>query len=197
MATTWPSAREDPRIGQAIQDLRRVVKAIEDYSRSVEHRFGLTGPQVWALWEMAMGGPMSLKDLAARMDMESSTLVGVIDRLLLKELVVRTQDTADRRQVSLFPSPRGWDLLAEAPHPAQGYLLHGLRRLSPRHIQELRRSLRLLVRVLEAENLDPPFFFGDPLALPHAPGARRPGTPPPDPAGAERTAMPPQTGKRK
>lgn len=146
-------------IARSIQDLRRVVKAIEDYSRKVEHRFGLTGPQVWTLWEMGMGGPQSLKDLAARMGMDPSTLVGVIDRLLVKGLVVRTKDGEDRRQISLYPSTQGWDLLAEAPHPSQGYLLHGLERMDTRDIRNLHLSLKMLVEVLESGQLNPPFFF--------------------------------------
>lgn len=153
------SSTRDKLVAEAIQDLRRVVKAIEDYSRKVEHRFGLTGPQVWTLWEMGMGGPQSLKDLAARMGMDSSTLVGVIDRLLVKGLVVRSKDSEDRRQVSLYPSDQGWDLLAEAPHPSQGYLLHGLKRLETRDIRNLHRSLKMLVEVLEAGKINPPFFF--------------------------------------
>jgi len=159
MVTNPTTSTRDQLVAEAIQDLRRVVKAIEDYSRKVEHRFGLTGPQVWTLWEMGLGGPQSLKDLAARMGMDPSTLVGVIDRLQVKSLVVRSKDSEDRRQISLFPSDQGWDLLAEAPHPSQGYLLHGLRRMDTRDIRNLHRSLKMLVEILEAGQLDPPFFF--------------------------------------
>lgn len=148
-------------ISQAIQDLRRVVRSIEDYSRTVERRFDLTGPQVWALWELGREGTQSLKELAARMGIDPSTLVGVIDRLLAKGLVLRAQQPADRRQVALSPSPQGWEVLAEAPHPAQGYLVHGLRKLPSQRLEELQRSLRVLVEVLEAAQLDPAFFFAD------------------------------------
>ncbi|MBI4912973.1 MAG: winged helix-turn-helix transcriptional regulator [Acidobacteria bacterium] len=152
--------RED-LVAESIQDLRRVVKAIEDYSRKVEHRFGLTGPQAWTLWEMGIGGPQSLKELAARMAMDPSTLVGVIDRLLVKGLVLKSKDGEDRRQVSLRPSAKGWDLLAEAPHPSQGCLRQGLEQMETRDIQQLHRSMQLLVDVLETGPFRPSFVFGE------------------------------------
>ena len=44
-------------IQECMQNLRRIVKALEDYSTSVEKRFRLTGPQLWALWELGRSGP--------------------------------------------------------------------------------------------------------------------------------------------
>ncbi|BDU77331.1 MarR family winged helix-turn-helix transcriptional regulator [Mesoterricola sediminis] len=142
-----------------MQDLRLVVKALETYSRSVERRFGLTGPQLWALWELGRSGPCALKDLAARMKLDPSTVVGVVDRLVLKGLVVRNPDPADRRRVSLVPTPRGEALLIAAPHPAQGHLLAGLEALEREQVETLRGALRTLVQVMQAEDLEAPFFF--------------------------------------
>ncbi len=151
----------DLMVHESMQNLRRLVKVIEDYSRSMERHFGLTGPQLWALWELGRNGPMALKDLASQMQLEPSTLVGVVDRLIGKELVQRTQDPLDRRRVSLCPSPKGAELLRQAPHPAQGYLLQGLRRMEPEQLMEVHRSLQVLVKVMEAEHLNPRFFFSE------------------------------------
>ena len=118
-------------IQECMQSLRKIVKALEEYSRSVERRFDLTGPQLWALWELGRKGPLSLKDLAARMHLESSTVVGVVDRLVA------------------------------APHPAQGHLLVGLESMDRQRVENLHEALRTLETVLEAEKLDAPFFFSE------------------------------------
>jgi DNA-binding MarR family transcriptional regulator len=131
-------------------DLQRVAKTLENYSRQVEHCFGLTGPQLWALWEIGHAGPLSLKALASRMELDPSTVVGVVDRLLAKGLATRTQDATDRRRVSLALSARGDALLRAAPHPAQGHLLAGLERMQRRRVENLQASLRTLLSVLEA-----------------------------------------------
>ncbi len=149
----------DPFVEASMNHLRRIVRALELYSKDVEARFGLTGPQLWALWELGQGGPMALKALAARMQLHPSTVVGVVDRLSEKGLVVRAQDPVDRRRVSLSLTPKGRSTLRRAPHPAQGRLVHGLRSMPPRKVQAIHRSLAALVQVMEAENLEATFFF--------------------------------------
>jgi len=148
-------------IQECMQSLRRIVKALEEYSRSVERRFDLTGPQLWALWELGRNGPLSLKDLAARMHLESSTVVGVVDRLVAKGLVIRNPDADDRRRISLAPTSKGEEILAAAPHPAQGHLLAGLESMDRQRVENLHEALRTIETVLEAEKLDAPFFFSE------------------------------------
>ncbi len=130
-----------------------------DPSLNVAVRFGLTGPQLWALWELGRSGPCALKDLAERMKLDSSTVVGVVDRLVLKGLVIRNPDAADRRRISLSPTPKGEELLAAAPHPAQGHLLAGLEKMERSKVKNLHDALKTLAGVMEVEYLDVPFFF--------------------------------------
>jgi DNA-binding MarR family transcriptional regulator len=148
-------------IQECMQSLRRIVKALEEYSRSVEKRFELTGPQLWALWELGRSGPLALKDLAARMHLESSTVVGVVDRLVAKGLLVRNPDATDRRRISLQPTEKGFEILAAAPHPAQGHLLAGLESMEPARVISLHEALQTLETVLQAEHLEAPFFFSE------------------------------------
>lgn len=154
-----PQPTPPPMIQACMQSLRRIVKALEEYSRSVERKFDLTGPQLWALWELGRSGPLSMKDLSAQMHLDPSTVVGVIDRLVAKGLVERKPDPVDRRRISLCPTVSGQTILASAPHPAQGHLLAGLTAMEPEQIQSLQNSLSILERVLGAERLEAPFFF--------------------------------------
>lgn len=104
---------------------------------------------------------MALKDLAAHMYLNPSTVVGVVDRLVEKAMVVRNNDPRDRRRVSLALTFQGEALLKEAPHPAQGQLLHGLQSMQLEEVRNLHMAVATLVRVMEAENLDATFFFAD------------------------------------
>jgi DNA-binding MarR family transcriptional regulator len=144
-----------------MQSLRRIYRALADYSLSVEKRFGLTGPQLWALWELGQSGPLALKDLAARMQVEPSTVVGVVDRLVAKGFLVRNPDAVDRRRISLALTANGKAVLEAAPNPAQGHLLAGLESLDRRTSLNLHRALRTLEALLHAEHLEAPFFFED------------------------------------
>ena len=144
-----------------MQNLRRIFKSVESYSRTVETRFGITGPQLWALWELGREAPQSLKDLAASMHLSPSTVVGVIDRLIVKDLVLREADTNDRRRICLSLSPKGHVLIDQAPNPAQDQLLKGLKSLNSSQLKTLYKSLEMLVIAMDAEKLHAPFFFSE------------------------------------
>nr|WP_320133089.1 MarR family transcriptional regulator [uncultured Holophaga sp.] len=151
----------DEKIQACMQHLRRIVKALDNYSRAVEKHFNLTGPQLWALWEVGQHGSCALKELAERMKLDPSTVVGVVDRLEAKGLLCRQPDPKDRRRISLVLTAGGETVLAQAPHPAQGHLLRGLASLGEARVEALNGSLEILVKVMEAEHLEAPFFFAE------------------------------------
>jgi DNA-binding MarR family transcriptional regulator len=148
-------------VEKVMQDLRRIFKVVETYSRSVETRFGITGPQLWALWELGRSAPLSLKDLAARMHLSPSTVVGVVDRLIAKGLVVREGDPVDRRRVCLSLSDQGKALTMQAPNPAQEQLIKGLKNLDLQQLETLAQSLGTLVQTMDADKIQAPFFFSE------------------------------------
>ena len=148
-------------IESVMQNLRKMVKSVEAYSRTVEAGFGVTGPQLWAIWELGKNAPLSLKDLAERMHMGPSTLVGVIDRLIAKGLVRREQDAVDRRRVCLSLTATGSAMWAKAPNPAQGKLIKGLQDMDPKELKAFERGMSYLVKVMEADQLEARFFFAE------------------------------------
>lgn len=144
-----------------MKSLRRIVKALHEYSTSVEKRFGLTGPQLWALWELNRAGVLSLKALSAHMHLDPSTVTGVVDRLQRRQLVQREADPDDRRRVVLSLTEAGVQLLKAAPHPAQGQLLHALHAMNLGEVERLDQTLRQLAAVMETDSMDVQFFFAE------------------------------------
>ncbi len=146
---------------EVMQSLRRVVKALHEYSTSVEKQFGLTGPQLWALWELNRAGHLSLKALSARMHLDPSTVTGVVDRLQKRRLLVRATDPKDRRRVVLSLTAEGIHLLKEAPHPAQGQLLYALHGMDLEEVEQLNQTLKHLASVMEVGSAEARFFFAE------------------------------------
>lgn len=148
-------------IEDVMRQLRRMVKALHAYSSEVEARFGLTGPQLWALWTIQQQGPAGLKDLAQAMHLHPSTVVGVVDRLESKRLLLRKPDPTDGRRVRIVITAAGRRMVAQAPHPAQGQLIHGLQAMRRDEVAQLHETLSRLVAVMEADGLEARFFFSD------------------------------------
>jgi MarR family transcriptional regulator, organic hydroperoxide resistance regulator len=149
----------DKAISDIMQSLRRIVKAIQDYSHEVSGRFGVTGPQLWALKTISREGSLPLGELSKKMYLDPSTISGVIDRLENKRYVTRDRNREDRRVVNVQLTPAGRSLVEKAPNPAQGKMIHGLRKLNKDELNTIYRSVETLVEIMEAQNLKVTFFF--------------------------------------
>ena len=163
MSSASPAARSDPHddVDAIVRGLRRMVKSLHAYSEDVRREFGLTGPQLWALKTLLRLGPLPVGSLARELAVQPSSASLLASRLVERRLVRRVRAAADGRVVHLTLTPGGRRLAGRAPEAAQGRLLHGLRELDPRALQEARRVIDELVRIMELENLDARFFFGD------------------------------------
>lgn len=149
----------DIAISEIMQSLRRIFKAIQDYSHKVSEEFGITGPQLWALKTISQNESLSLSDLGKRMYLHPSTITGVIDRLEKKRYVTRIRDQVDRRVIYVQLTAEGKRLAKRAPNPAQGKMIYGLKNLKRRELNLIYDSVQKLVKIMEAQNVKVTFFF--------------------------------------
>jgi MarR family transcriptional regulator, organic hydroperoxide resistance regulator len=165
--TLLPKRRSDPAhlnltepgdAADVVRTLRRLFRAIHEYSKAVLARSGLSGPQVWALSLLAARPGLSAGELAERMFVHPSTLTGIVERLVRKGLISRTVDEKDKRGVRLAVTRNGLRLLKRTPPPVQVGLTRALSALPPRRLRELSRSLERIARETEADRVKAPFF---------------------------------------
>ncbi len=149
----------DVAISEVMQSLRRIFRAIQDYSHEVNSKFGITGPQLWALKTISQNGRLSLRDLSERMYLHPSTITGLVDRLEKKGYVARQRDQVDRRVIYVKLTVGGRKLVKKAPNPAQGKMIHGLKNLKKRDLNLVYNSVQKLVEIMEAQNIKATFFF--------------------------------------
>ena len=122
----------DIEILEIMQSLRRISKTIQDYSHEVSNKYGITGPQLWALKIIYQNGSLSLGELSQKMYLHPSTISGVIDRLEKKGYVLRSRNQKDRRIVKVVLTPKGRNLAQKVPNPPQRKMIYGLRELKKR-----------------------------------------------------------------
>jgi len=148
-------------IADIMQSLRRVFKAIQQYSEQVLKEFGVTGPQLWALRTIYAEGQLSMGALSKKMYLHNSTVSGVVDRLEAKGCVERARDRKDRRIITISLTKQGKRLVQMTPVAAQGRLLHGLETLSVRQVAGIRLALNKVVKMMEIEDVEATFFFSE------------------------------------
>ncbi|MEU1622189.1 MarR family transcriptional regulator [Streptomyces sp. NPDC005722] len=88
--------------------VKGLSQQIDDHVRKRAVTLGLTVPQVTALREMT--GPMTMRELAERMNCEPSNTTFVIDRLEKQGLVERRAHPTDRRAKQLVLTGEGSSL---------------------------------------------------------------------------------------
>lgn len=174
-------------IAEIFDNLRRIFQVIHGYSKRAERAAGLTGPQTWALKVLEAGGTMKVSDLARRMYLHPSTVVGILDRLVALGLVVRRRSREDRRIVYVSLTDKGRDAAASAPLVAQVRLQKGLEACDESLISAVAEGMDHLVDLLGAREIPPRLLLSPETNLPE-PEPGEPageGDPPPDPQKKE------------
>jgi DNA-binding MarR family transcriptional regulator len=136
-------------------NLRRVLQGVQEHSKRVERETGLTGPQAWTIRVIADNEPIKISDIARRMYLHVATVVGIIDRLEMRDFVRRTRDHKDRRVVYVMLTTEGRALIANAPQVAQSLLLSGLEVLPNRKLKTVHAGIAILASILSVQNLPP------------------------------------------
>lgn len=147
--------REKEQIPEVVDNFRRIFQTVGVLARAIEKETELTGPQLWAVKLLAQGAPMRVSELARQMYLRPATVVGIVDRLEMKNLVTRNRSSEDRRAVDLELTPLGKELAGRSPEVAQVMLVEGLAALSDGEFQAAAEGLRLVVRILGGEKIVP------------------------------------------
>lgn len=153
-------------VSDIVDNIRRVFKAVNNQSKKTEHETGLTGPQLWTIKTIACNSPINVKQLADRIFLHPATVVGIIDRLESKGLVVRARSQGDRRNVQIHLTDSGKSLVSKSPEVSQGLLVKGLKGLSSKELENMDRCLNELVRILNAQELPPQLMLSPEMNLP-------------------------------
>ncbi len=147
--------QKSPVISEIMDNIRRVFQAVNDKSKQAERETGITGPQLWAIKLIGDLSPVRVSDLAARMYLNPSTVVGILDRLASRGLIRRERSQDDRRVVIVQLTDLGKELLIKSPEVASGLLVRGLESLPLKELKSIANSLEKLVHILGAQELPP------------------------------------------
>jgi DNA-binding MarR family transcriptional regulator len=134
--------------------LRRIIRAVDVYSRKLNSKLGLTTPQLLCLHALSGEDTMTLSQLTKKVNLSGSTVNGIVDRLEAKKLVKRKRSTLDRRKVYLYMSKAGNDTLKKAPSLLQDKLSSALSNLSELEQLTITQALERVVELMELEDMN-------------------------------------------
>jgi len=151
MATVLAFGQFDEAI---LTSLRRIMRAVDLYSRQLASRHHLTGPQLVCLRLLHKHGIMTSGHLAQQASLSAGTVTGILDRLEERGYVRRVRPEEDKRQVVVSLTEAGHNAVQHAPLPLQERLQQRLAKLPPHQQQEILQVLDTVVAMMEAEDVD-------------------------------------------
>lgn len=115
---------------------------------------GLTGPQLMILQALAQTGPMTVGQLAARINLSQATVTPILDRLERKQLVQRSRGVTDKRKVFISLTPGGRHTLAAAPALLQEHFVSAFNQLPDSEQVEILSALQRVARMMRASPMN-------------------------------------------
>ena len=134
--------------------IRQIIRAADIDSHRLAAVHHITAPQLVSLMAIVEGGSVTSVDIARRVHLSPSTIVGVLDRLESKGLIQRERDVEDRRLVHITPTREGRLLASKTPFPLQFSLERALRQLSEREREDIAQTMERLVKLMGATEID-------------------------------------------
>lgn len=149
---------DDPIAQDILRSIRQLVRGISIHSKQLLRDVGLTVPQVVCLRAIAKlesrDHDVTIVEVSEVVQLSSATVSRIVDRLIAAGLVARERSAEDRRKVSITLTPAGHQRLDTLPMPLQEHFLNRLFELSLERRKELLASLRTLVDLMNAGDLD-------------------------------------------
>ena len=134
--------------------LRRITRAIDLHSKSLQKKTGLTTSQLLVMEIINKLGSPSPSTIAREMVLSQATVTSLLDRLTKNQLVVRVKSDQDKRSVAVDLTERGKALVSHAPELLQAGFLNEYRKLPDWQRNSLIASLQQIAYLMDAEQLD-------------------------------------------
>jgi DNA-binding MarR family transcriptional regulator len=136
--------------------IRKIIRSVNLDSKRIEKEYGISIPQMLCLnfLKEQKEHRAAQKDIKDFLQLNASTVTGIIKRLEKKALVARLPKQEDRRVGLITITAQGAELLESAPEPMHELLKIKLQKLPPDKIDELGRAFRLIIDFLDIKSVE-------------------------------------------
>ncbi|MDD3722108.1 MAG: MarR family transcriptional regulator [Lutibacter sp.] len=136
--------------------LRRIVRSINLESKRVDKELGVSIPQLLCLQFLAEQEDYetNASKLKSFLNLNASTITGIISRLEKKNLVVKLPKSTDKRITLISLTAKGITLIQNAPVTFQQKLSEKLQALPPEKLETIITGIDLLAELMEVDEID-------------------------------------------
>ncbi len=136
--------------------IRKIVRSIDIESKKIQKEHGVSIPQVLCLTFLhdSPNYQATQADLRRFLNLNPSTVSGIIDRLEKKGFLARLPKIGDKRVVNIALTSSGDKLLKGIPSLLHVQLAEKLEQLSEIELNDVERGLNTLVTILDIDKVE-------------------------------------------
>lgn len=150
-------------------NIRKIVRSLNLESKKIQKEYGVSIPQLMCLDYLGSRNDFRATqgEIARYLNLNSSTMSGIIDRLEAKGFVARLPNPKDKRTIHISLTSKGLKLLDASPQLLHHQLSKHLQNLPPEKINEINEALKILTRSLNIEKIpaSPLMIIEDPISI--------------------------------
>lgn len=137
--------------------MRKIIRSINLESKRIEKELGISIPQLLVLQILneCPDYKANSKFIKEKINLNASTVSGIIYRLELKGLIARLPNLQDKRVQFITLTAKAAEMLKNSPPSLQQKISENLSELSKAQQIELLKNIDLLVEIMDAKNLEP------------------------------------------
>ena len=136
--------------------IRRIVRSVDIESKKIQKEYGVSIPQALCL-SFLLESPdyqSTQGEIKKFLNLNSSTVSGIINRLEKKGLLARLPKSGDKRVVNITLTSAGDKLLNNMPSLLHEQLSEKLQKLEESELIKVEESLNTLIKLLDIEQVE-------------------------------------------
>lgn len=136
--------------------IRKIVRSVDIESKKIQKEYGVSIPQVLCLSFLneSANYQSTQSEIRRFLNLNSSTVSGIINRLEKKGLLARLPKSGDKRVVNIALTSAGEKLLGTIPSLLHEQLSEKLNTLDDSELKRVEESLETLIKLLEIEEVE-------------------------------------------
>lgn len=136
--------------------IRKIIRSIDIESKKIQKEYGISIPQLLCLnfLHRSPNYQATQGEIRKFLNLNPSTVSGILDRLEKKRLVARLPKIGDKRVVNITLTSAGDKLLSEAPLLLHEQLSEKLKEIDNKDLIKIQEGLDTLISLLDIEEID-------------------------------------------
>jgi DNA-binding MarR family transcriptional regulator len=148
-------------------NIRKILRSLSQESRKIQKQYGISIPQFLLLSFLVSRDDYKAThaEISKTLNLNKSTITGIIDRLEKKGYIARLPKMSDKRVTFITLTSSGFQIIENSPQLLHDRLMNKLIQLPEEEISRINTSLKQLVDIFGIDNIpaSPLLSIEDPI----------------------------------